>query len=465
LPRTADEGDAVEPPLPHSDESERSILGAILLDNGALTGAAQQLRSDDFSLPKHSRIFSAMVTLDVEGKPIDTVSLMEQLNRVGELEAAGGAAYLSKLADGLPPATNVWFYCEVVKDRSCRRKLIYESQALRERAFDLSEDVDETLGGAINRFGELRGYGTAKRSLPQIYTAPQLAALAPQPIDIVAYPLALRGMLAVLDGLAKTAGKTTLILYAILALLHSRPFLNRATKPVKVLLVSEENPRTLNLALDRVGLTGETDFHLLPRGEFAGMAWPTLAGYLEEKCAELKIGWLVIDTFYAIADLGADAENDAGVVDAAVAPLKTIAGRLDIPVTVSRHERKSGGQIGESGRGSTALSGAADVILRLQRMSANFGPNVRQLEITGRIEPEKLTIELTGDGTYIVHGEDARLSNRDEATAIGEAIAADAKATVRQLARDCGVGRNRVKRLAEQQGWLLTNSGCWERRP
>src|SRR5579862_1215315 len=97
----------LERPLPHNLEAERSILGAVLLDNHALNAAVERLRSDDFFLPQHRSIFERMVQLAEKQQGIDPVTLMEALSLSGELEAAGGVAYLSSLADGLPRVTNV----------------------------------------------------------------------------------------------------------------------------------------------------------------------------------------------------------------------------------------------------------------------------------------------------------------------------------------------------------------------
>ena len=85
----------LERPLPQNLEAERSILGAVLLDNHALNTAVEKLRTDDFFLPQHRRIFERMIHLGEKQQAIDTVTLMEDLTRSGELEAAGGVAYLS----------------------------------------------------------------------------------------------------------------------------------------------------------------------------------------------------------------------------------------------------------------------------------------------------------------------------------------------------------------------------------
>ena len=84
----------IERPLPNNLEAERSILGAILLDNHALNAAIEKIRSEDFFLSQHRQIFERMIQLGEKQQAIDVVTLMEDLSRRGELEAAGGIAYL-----------------------------------------------------------------------------------------------------------------------------------------------------------------------------------------------------------------------------------------------------------------------------------------------------------------------------------------------------------------------------------
>src|SRR5438445_11477974 len=88
--------------LPANVEAERSILGAILLDNLSYNQAAEHLRAEDFSLDSHRRIYSRMVDLAESSRPIDMITLIEELDRRKELEAAGDVGYVSGLVDRVP---------------------------------------------------------------------------------------------------------------------------------------------------------------------------------------------------------------------------------------------------------------------------------------------------------------------------------------------------------------------------
>jgi len=138
---------SLERPLPQNLEAERSILGAILLDNHALNAAVERVRSEDFFLSQHRQIFERMVQLAEKQQAIDVVTLMEDLSRRGELESAGGVAYLSQLADGLPRVTNVEHYARIVKEKSVLRNLAFSAAAIQEQALA----AGATIVGVNNR--------------------------------------------------------------------------------------------------------------------------------------------------------------------------------------------------------------------------------------------------------------------------------------------------------------------------
>jgi replicative DNA helicase len=138
----------LERPLPHNLEAERSILGAIILDNHALNAAVEKIRSEDFFLSQHRQIFERMIQLGEKQEAIDVVTLMDDLARRGELESAGGVAYLSQLADGLPRVTNVEHYARIVKEKAVLRSLIFSASAIQEQALAAGDDADVILDRA-----------------------------------------------------------------------------------------------------------------------------------------------------------------------------------------------------------------------------------------------------------------------------------------------------------------------------
>jgi hypothetical protein len=140
--------------LPANLDAERNVLGAILLDdkipNIALKTASIEIKPDDFSLEQHRRIFRNMLFLDQSKQPITTVFLLDNLERNGELEAAGGGAYLGSLVDGMARLSNVAHYAKLVRKKARLRDLIYFSQKIQNDALE-SENPDD-IYNELERF-------------------------------------------------------------------------------------------------------------------------------------------------------------------------------------------------------------------------------------------------------------------------------------------------------------------------
>jgi replicative DNA helicase len=139
---------------PHSVESERAILGAVLLDNSCWWGT-DKLTAEDFYLDSHQTIYRAMATLADEGKPIDFVTLGEELQARGKIESVGGVAYFTSLTDGLPRVKNISQYVESVLDKSKRRKLIAALTAAVQEAHYNGEPVAELISRTDVRLMEI----------------------------------------------------------------------------------------------------------------------------------------------------------------------------------------------------------------------------------------------------------------------------------------------------------------------
>src|SRR6202142_316469 len=138
----------LERPLPNNLEAERSVLGAILLDNNALNAAIENLRPEDFFLDQHRRVFTQMVALSEAQQAIDLITLTEELHRHGELESAGGAPYLASLADGMPKVSNIEHYARIVKEKALLRNLIHATHKIQQNAFEGEDGADAILDNA-----------------------------------------------------------------------------------------------------------------------------------------------------------------------------------------------------------------------------------------------------------------------------------------------------------------------------
>jgi replicative DNA helicase len=134
--------------LPANVEAERSILGAILLDNLAYNQAAEHLKPEDFSLDSHRRLYTRMIDLAESSRPIDMITLVEELDRRKELEAIGDVGYISGLVDGVPDRPSIEHYIKIVRDKALLRGLIHAANSAIARAAEQSDPAEEILNDA-----------------------------------------------------------------------------------------------------------------------------------------------------------------------------------------------------------------------------------------------------------------------------------------------------------------------------
>jgi replicative DNA helicase len=161
---------AFERGLPASIDAERSILGAVLLENVLYNEAAERLRPEDFALDSHQRIFARMGELIDSNRAIDLVTLTEELARRKEVESVGGVAYLASLTEGLPRRLSIEEYVQIVKDKSLLRQLIGICSSAITRAADQSESALDVLNAAETELINVteKGITTGFTGIPEI---------------------------------------------------------------------------------------------------------------------------------------------------------------------------------------------------------------------------------------------------------------------------------------------------------
>jgi replicative DNA helicase len=140
--------EALADALPHSDDAERSVIGAVLLDNRQFHHAQELLTHEAFYAPRHRKIFHALERLSEQGTALDLVTLKSELQRAGELEACGGTAYLASLVDGVPRSANIEHYAKLVKEKSLLRELIRSAQEILATALQPEGSADQVLDEA-----------------------------------------------------------------------------------------------------------------------------------------------------------------------------------------------------------------------------------------------------------------------------------------------------------------------------
>ncbi len=138
----------IERPLPHSAESERAILGAIILNNGLVNQAIELLKPEDFYVRAHQLVFRAMLSMSERGAEINPILLGEELRRDGALEQVGGIAVISELTYGLPHFTNIAHYAKMVRGKSMLRQLVKVANKITSEALEEEDEPEMILDHA-----------------------------------------------------------------------------------------------------------------------------------------------------------------------------------------------------------------------------------------------------------------------------------------------------------------------------
>ncbi|MGO8683065.1 MAG: AAA family ATPase [Thermoleophilia bacterium] len=274
-----------------------------------------------------------------------------------------------------------------------------------------------------------------------ITTAGAFLARTPEKVDWLIDGLVARGSVTEVAAKIKT-GKTTLIVEMVAAITRGQPFLGFASTRARALYMTEERPGTFRAVLVRGGIDGGDDLHILLQQDTPAGGWAEIAAPVIACCQRNTIDLVVIDTLGAWAGLGGDEENNAGAALAAMQPAIDMAS-AGLAVITSRHGRKSGGDIGDSARGSSAFGGSADILLDLRRPRGSGHPERRELACLSRFDesPNEIVIERQG-GHYVCLGDATELAREQireavlEHTPVGEEVAQTVKEIVAAVGDD-----------------------------
>jgi len=135
---------------PHSQEAERSVLGSMFLDPRAVFVAVEHLLPSDFYSLQHRQVYQAMCELCESGKPVDTVTVIERLERKGQIDE-DGTVYIAELSSSVPSAQSIMHYIDIVEQKSVLRALIAAGHTIIKDATSSDEEVSEI----VNRAGDL----------------------------------------------------------------------------------------------------------------------------------------------------------------------------------------------------------------------------------------------------------------------------------------------------------------------
>ena len=140
---------------PQNIEAEQSVLGAVLIENGALMKALEHVRPEDFYRDSHRRVFGAMLELFDRDDAIDLVTLSEFLRKNNSLDAIGGQSYLAELVTQIPTAANVRYHAKIVSEKALLRYLLSSSTDIASRVYEDTYDADDLLDFAEKSIFEI----------------------------------------------------------------------------------------------------------------------------------------------------------------------------------------------------------------------------------------------------------------------------------------------------------------------
>ncbi len=352
---------------PHSIEAESSVLGGLLLDNGAWDRVGDLLVDGDFYRHEHQLIYAAIGALVNASKPADVITVFEHLQNQGHADAVGGLAYLNSLAQYVPSASNIRRYAEIVRERSILRKLVSASDEIATAAFNpKGKAVDKILDEAEQKIFNIGEEGSRMKQGFQsmdslvVELLDRVQEMADNPNDITGVPTGFHDLDRMTSGLQP----------GDLVVLAARPSMGKTAFAINIaehVALNEGLPVAVfsmemgasQLAVRIVGSIGRVDQGHLRTGKLTDEEWPRLTEAIERlrtvslhidetpgltpselransrrlarQCG--KLGLIVVDYLQLMSgSSGSDGDNRATELGEISRGLKMLAKELQCPV-------------------------------------------------------------------------------------------------------------------------------------
>ncbi|QNK66138.1 replicative DNA helicase [Variovorax sp. PAMC26660] len=351
---------------PHSIEAESSVLGGLLLDNGAWDRMGDLLVDGDFYRHEHKLIYAAIGGLINATKPADVITVYEQLQNLGKADEIGGLVYLNSLAQYVPSASNIRRYAEIVRERSILRKLVSAADEIATQAFNpQGKQVDKILDEAEQKIFNIGEEGTRMKQGFQSMDAlvvellDRVTEMAENPNDITGIRTGFHDFDKMTSGLQ--AGD--------MIVLAARPSMGKTSLAINIaehVALEEGLPVAVfsmemgasQLAVRIVGSIGRIDQGHLRTGKLSDEEWPRLTEAIEKlrtvslhidetpglSTSELRanarrlarqygrLGLIVVDYLQLMSTSSSGDENRATAVGEISRGLKMLAKELKCPV-------------------------------------------------------------------------------------------------------------------------------------
>jgi len=275
---------------PHSIEAESSVLGGLLLDNGAWDRMGDVVVDGDFYRHEHKLIYAAIGTLINASKPADVITVYEQLQNLGKADEIGGLAYLNSLAQYVPSASNIRRYAEIVRERSILRKLVSASDEIATNAFNTQgKAVDKILDEAEQKIFNIGEEGSRMKQGFQgmdslvVELLDRVTEMAENPNDIT----------GVRTGFYEFDKMTSGLQPGDMIVLAARPSMGKTSLAINIaehVALNEGLPVAVfsmemgasQLAVRIVGSIGRIDQGHLRTGKLTDEEWPRLTEAIEK---------------------------------------------------------------------------------------------------------------------------------------------------------------------------------------
>jgi replicative DNA helicase len=275
---------------PHSIEAESSVLGGLLLDNGAWDRVGDLLVDGDFYRYEHKQVFGAISSLINASRPADVITVYEHLQSLGKAEEIGGLGYLNSLAQYVPSASNIRRYAEIVRERSILRKLVSASDEIATNAFNtqgraVAQILDEAEQKIFNIGEEGSRMKQGFQAMPQLVVSllDRVQEMADNPNDITGVPTGF------FDFDRMTSGMQP----GDLIVLAARPSMGKTALAINIaehVALNEGLPVAVfsmemgasQLAVRIVGSIGRIDQGHLRTGKLTDDEWPRLTEAIEK---------------------------------------------------------------------------------------------------------------------------------------------------------------------------------------
>ncbi|WP_432726303.1 replicative DNA helicase [Variovorax sp. W6] len=351
---------------PHSIEAESSVLGGLLLDNGAWDRMGDLLVDGDFYRHEHKLIYAAIGGLINASKPADVITVYEQLQNLGKADEIGGLVYLNSLAQYVPSASNIRRYAEIVRERSILRKLVSASDEIATNAFNpQGKAVDKILDEAEQKIFNIGEEGTRMKQGFQSMDAlvvdllDRVTEMAENPNDITGVRTGFNDFDKMTSGLQP----------GDMIVLAARPSMGKTSLAINIaehVALDEGLPVAVfsmemgaaQLAVRIVGSIGRIDQGHLRTGKLTDEEWPRLTEAIEKlrtvslhidetpglSTSELRanarrlarqygrLGLIVVDYLQLMSTSSSGDENRATAVGEISRGLKMLAKELKCPV-------------------------------------------------------------------------------------------------------------------------------------